>query len=126
MPRIDARRCARWLSYGRIGLGVAALVAPRLPAAPWGGKAESARPSVKLLARGLGGRDIALGLGPVLAFRHQAPARGWIEAGGLADAADLVGTLVAWRSLPHRTRLLMLAVITSSLVASRMIANALE
>ncbi len=103
-----------------------ALVAPWLPAAPWVGKAESGRHSVKLLARGLGGRDIALGLGPVVAFRHQAPARGWIEAGGLADAADLVGTLVAWRSLPHRTRLLMLAVITSSLVASRMIAAALD
>lgn len=126
MRCIDARRCAHWLSYGRIGLGLTALVAPRLPAAPWVGKAECARPSVMLLARGLGGRDIALGLGPVLAFRHQAPARGWIEAGGLADAADLVGTLVAWKSLPHRTRLLMLAVITSSLVTSKMIATTLD
>lgn len=126
MPSIDARRCARWLSYGRIGLGVTALVAPGLPAGPWVGGAESARPSVKLLARALGGRDVALGLGPVLAMRHESPTRGWIEAGGLADAADLVGTLVAWRSLPHRTRLVMLAVIAGSLVASRMIATALD
>ena len=105
---------------------MAALVAPRWPAAPWVGRAESARPSVKLLARALGGRDIALGLGPVLAMRHESPARGWMEAGGLADAADLVGTLVAWRSLPHRTRPAMLAVIAGSLVASRVIAAGLD
>ena len=35
MKREDARQAARWLSYARIGLGVAAIVAPTLPARPW-------------------------------------------------------------------------------------------
>ncbi|MDP9388535.1 MAG: hypothetical protein M3Q48_11655, partial [Actinomycetota bacterium] len=75
----DARRYARWLSYGRVGLGVTALVAPRLPSAPWVGDADARRPAVQLFARALGARDVALGLGPVLALRHHAPARGWLE-----------------------------------------------
>ena len=122
----DARRYARLLSFGRIGLGVAALVAPRLPSVPWLGDAESRRPSVQLFARSLGARDVALGLGPVLALRHGAPARGWIEAGGLADAGDMVGTLLAWRTLPRQTRLVMLGIISASMVASRVLATSLD
>lgn len=121
-----ARRCARLLSYGRIGLGVTAVLAPRLPSTPWVGGDEARRPSLQLLARALGGRDIALGLGPVLALRHHAPARGWIEAGGLADAGDLFGTVLTWRSLPRRTRPAMVAIIAASLVASRVLAPALD
>lgn len=122
----DARRYARLLSYARVGLGVTAFVAPRLPSVPWVGDAEARRPSVQLLARSLGARDVALGVGPVLALRHGAPARGWVEAGGLADAGDLVGTLVAWRTLPRRTRLVMVGIITASLAASRVLAAALD
>ena len=102
------------------------MVAPRLPAAPWVGDADAGRASVKLLARALGARDIALGLGPVLALRHDAPVRGWIEAGGLADAGDLVGTLIAWRTVPRRTRVVMLGVIAGSLAATRVLAPSLD
>lgn len=122
----DARRYALLLSYGRIGLGVTALAAPRLPSLPWVGGTEARRASVQLLARGLGARDVALGLGPVLALRRNAPARGWVEAGGLADAGDLLGTLIAWRTLPRSTRLVMLGVIGASLVASRVLAPSVE
>lgn len=122
----DARRYARLLSYARIGLGVTAFVAPRLPSVPWVGDAEARRPSLQLLARSLGARDVALGVGPVLALRHGAPARGWVEAGGLADAGDLVGTLVAWRILPRRTRLVMVGIIGASMAASRVLAAALD
>ena len=122
----DARRYARWLAYGRIGLGVTALVAPRLPSSPWVGGADAERPSVKLMARGLGARDIALGLGPVLADRHGTALRGWMEAGGLADAGDLAGTLLAWPSLPRRSRLVMCGVIAGSMVLSRVLARAVD
>jgi hypothetical protein len=43
----------------------------------------------------LGGRDIALGLGPVIAIDRGAPVRGWLEAAVLSDTVDLVGALVA-------------------------------
>ncbi len=81
---------------------------------------------MKLFARALGARDVALGVGPVLALRHDVPVRGWVEAGGLADAGDLVGTLLAWRHLPRRTRFVMLAVIGASTVASRVLATAVD
>ena len=122
----DARRYARWLAYGRIGLGVSALVAPRLPSAPWVGDDEARRSSVRLMARSLGARDVALGLGPVLALRHDTPVRGWVEGGALADAGDLVGTLLAWRDLPRRTRVVMLTIIAGSMVASRVLAGAVD
>jgi hypothetical protein len=126
MQADDARRYARLLSYGRIGLGVTALVAPRLPSLPWLGDIESRRSSVQLFARSLGARDVALGVGPVMALRHGAPARGWMEAGGLADAGDVVGTLLAWRTLPRHTRLVMLGIISASMVASRVLATSLD
>lgn len=122
----DARRYARWLAYGRMGLGLTAIVAPRLPASPWVGDGEAQRPSVKLMSRGLGARDIALGLGPVLADRHGTARRGWVEAGGLADAGDLAATLVAWRSLPRRSRLVMCGVIAGSMVLSRVLAKSVD
>ncbi|HET9443185.1 MAG TPA: hypothetical protein VFO65_07665 [Acidimicrobiales bacterium] len=126
MTANDARRFALWQAYGRIGLGVTAFVAPRLPAAPWVGAGDARRPSVTLMARALGARDVALGVGPVLAARHGAPVRGWVEAGGRADAGDLVATLLEWRSLPRRTRWVMLAVIAGSLVTARLVAPSVD
>ena len=126
MERDDARRYARLLALGRIGLGIAAFLAPRLPSAPWVGGGEAQRRSVKLMARALGARDIALGVGPVLALRHDTPVRGWVEAGGLADAGDLVATLLGWSSLPRRTRYVMLGIIAGSAAASRALAPAVD
>lgn len=126
MQKDEARHYARWLGYARIGLGISAFFTPRVPSAPWVGGEEARRPAVKLFARALGARDVSLGLGPVLALRHDVPVRGWVEAGGLADAGDLVGTLVAWRHLPRRTRFVMLAVIGASTVASRVLAPAVD
>lgn len=124
MRRDTALRYATWLSYGRVALGAVAVTAPRLPLWPWIGGEEARRPAARLLARSLGARDLALGIGPVLAARHDAPVRGWIEAGGLADAGDLAATLLAWRWLPRRTRAVMLAVIGGSLAASRLLSRA--
>ncbi|MGH9177431.1 MAG: hypothetical protein ACRD0N_02595 [Acidimicrobiales bacterium] len=121
-----ARRYARLLAYGRLGLGVTALVAPRLPATFWVGRADASRPSAQLLSRALGARDVALGLGPVLALRHGTPVRGWVEAGGLADAGDLVATLLAWRHVPRRARPVMVGIIAGSMAASRVLAPSLD
>jgi thiol-disulfide isomerase/thioredoxin len=43
---------------------------------------------------------VALGLGLLLALRRGAPARGWVEAGVLADAGDLAATLAGGDDLP--------------------------
>lgn len=117
----QARAAARLLAWGRVGLGITAIVAPALPARPWVGD-EADRPAVRLLCRSLGARDLAVGLGGVLAFRHRTPVRGWVEAGGLCDVGDLAGTLVHFRSLPRLGRLAIVAVTAGAIVVSRVTA----
>ena len=125
MDRASARTYARWLSYARIALGVTAVVAPTLPARPWVG-ADADRPSVKLLARALGARDLALGIGAVLAMNHDGPVRGWIEGGGFADAGDLLATVLHFRSLPRRERWGLLAITGGAALSARYLAPAVD
>ena len=84
----------------RIAIGAVAVVLPRLVLRPWIG-ADAGQPSARLLSRALGGRDMALGLGALLAMNHGGPVRGWLEAGGLADAGDVLATVLGW---PHESR----------------------
>jgi len=96
------------LAWGRIALGVVAVAAPTLPTRPWVGT-DAGRASTKTLARALGARDVALGLGTLLAQRHRSPVRGWLEASALADAGDVIATLADWGSRPRLGRLGVIA-----------------
>lgn len=73
----------------RAGLGVMLLVAPR-----WCWRllvrSRHADDDTALAVRMLAGRELALGLGGVLAARRGGAVRGWGEAGVLADAGDAV------------------------------------
>jgi hypothetical protein len=100
---------ARAMGLTRVTLGLVALVAPGLPLGPWIGRAAARSRPARLLARALGARDLALGLGLLLALRRRAPARGWVEAGGLADLGDATITLASFRSLPSAGRWAVLA-----------------
>jgi hypothetical protein len=73
----------------------------------------------------MGARDLALGLGAILAMRHDAPVRGWVEAGGLADAGDLAATLLAWRSLPRASRWGVAVLTAGGVVAGRLVSMSL-
>ena len=126
LSKDDARKYAVWLGWMRVGLGAAAFVAPVIPGRPWVGPEEAARPGARLFARALGGRDLALGLGAVLAARHDGPLRGWVEGGGTADAGDLVATLIGWRSLPKVSRWGILAVTAGAVAAARVLAPAVD
>lgn len=113
------RAAAAALAAGRITLGVVALVAPQWPARPWVGRGRSDQPAVRVLGRALGGRDIGLGLGALGALaRPDAPAGQqlvpWLLAGGLADAADVVATIAAWRHLPRTKWTVLAAAIGAS------------
>lgn len=121
MTKEEAREYARRLAGLRVAIGATAIVAPRLVTRPWLGRGV-ARPTDKLLARSLGSRDIALGLGAILAMDRGAPSRGWLEAGGLADAGDLLGTLLAFRSLPRFGRWTMLLATTGAVAAAGVLA----
>jgi hypothetical protein len=70
-----------------------------------------------LLARMLGARDIALGLGTVIALDKGAPVRGWLEAAALADAADCVTSLLG-RSRMSKAAFAGTAVLAAASAAS--------
>lgn len=96
-----ARRVALVLAAGRCGLGAALLASPRL-AAHWLGHENASHPAVEDLARGLAARDLALGVAMIstLGDRHAGP-RIQLMC-GVADAADALATVLAWRSLPRK------------------------
>ena len=116
-----ARRLALGLAGLRAALGVTALAAPALAGKPWIGE-DASRPGTRVFGRSMGGRDLALGLGALLAARHGAPVRGWVEAGALADVTDAGGTLLAYGTLPRRTRPLILAITLGAVVAGGVLA----
>jgi hypothetical protein len=115
-------RAVQVLASGRIILGVVAFVAPTLPARPWVGT-DAARSSTRTLARALGARDVALGLGTLLAQRHRSPVRGWLEASALADAGDVAATIAGWGSRPRLGRLAVLAAAAGGAIACSSLAR---
>ncbi len=126
MDKDLARQLAASVAWGRVALGVTAMVAPTVPLRPWIGRNVAWRPQAKLLARALGARDVALGLGVILALRHGAPVRGWVEGGAMADAGDVIATLLAFPSLPKFGRLAVLGAAGGAVVAARLAAPAVD
>jgi hypothetical protein len=119
---VDARSIA--ISHGRtrIGFGAGLVLAPGLVGRTWVVGDEAQRPAAKLLARALGVRDLALGLGIVIALDRGAPVRGWLEAAALSDAVDLVATLLAGRAARRGVAL----VAAGSAVGCAALARALD
>ena len=126
MERDQARQLAEAIAWGRIGIGVTALVAPTVPMRPWVGRDFAWQPRAKLLARSLGARDLALGIGVMLALRHDTPVRGWVEGAGLADAGDTLATLLAFGKLPKSGRWLVLASAGGAAAIARFAAPAVD
>jgi hypothetical protein len=114
------RRGATAVAVARVALGAVALARPSAPARPWVGEPASELAS-QVLARALGGRDIALGLGALNAARQGPRARGaasgWFAAGALSDALDVTATVAAWPGLPRVTRWLIAASAGGAAVA---------
>jgi hypothetical protein len=125
MDREQARQLATTVAWGRIGIGITAMLAPSLPLRPWVGDLAGDRRG-KLLARSLGARDLALGLGVILALKHDAPVRGWVEGSGLADAGDVLSTLLAFGKLPKGGRWLVLFSAAGAVAAARLASVAVD
>ena len=126
MEKGQARQLAEAVAWGRIAIGITALVAPTVPLRPWVGRDFAWQPRAKLLARSLGARDLALGVGVILALRHDAPVRGWVEGSGLADAGDVLATLLSFGKLPESGRWLVLLSAAGAAAAARVAAPAVD
>jgi hypothetical protein len=84
-------------------VGAAFVLLPGLAGSAWIGSDARRRP-VKVLARAFGARDLAIGLGVVIALDRGTPVRGWIEAGALSDVIDTAASLLAGSSIPPAIR----------------------
>lgn len=91
---MDEANVAIFHARCRIGIGAAAVAFPGWGTRVMGGSRGSDALS-RLFARMLGGRDVVLGLGTVIALDRGAPVRGWLEAAALADTVDCVACAAA-------------------------------
>jgi hypothetical protein len=122
---MEPRDLAIAQARGRIAVGLAFLLAPSLAGRLWvGGDAQ--RPGARVLGRAFGARDLALGLGVVIALDRGAPVRGWLEASALADASDFAAGLLGADALPPPLRPGVLALGAGSAALAAWLARALD
>jgi hypothetical protein len=110
---MNAALTARLVAGGRIGFGVALVAAPGRLTGPWLGR-DAGRAGTRVVSRGLGARDVALGAGALGVPESQL--RPWVLAAIVADTADLVATVTAGDSLPLAGRILVGAVASAGAV----------
>ena len=122
---MEPRDLALAHARGRMLVGAAFVLAPGLAGRLWIG-GDAAQRSVKVLARAFGVRDLALGLGVVIALDRGAPVRGWIEGGVLSDAVDVCATLLAGDSIPENVRRGALALGASSALLGAALSRQLD
>ena len=115
----------RAVAIARIALGASFVLFPGGALRAWPGGGLAKGPVVTMLARTVGVRDIALGLGTLMAVQHDAPVRGWLEAAMLADAGDAAVILLGFRHLPRMRAVAMLGASVGAAVAGRRLVSAL-
>jgi hypothetical protein len=89
------------------------VAAPERVTSPWLGS-DSGRVGTRVVARGLGARDVALGAGALTAPSSRLGP--WVIAAIAADAADLSGTVAAGDALPRAGRTLVSAVAAAGVI----------
>lgn len=99
---MDARLLTRLLAAARIGIGGTLFAAPRTAARLWLGQ-DDLPPATAILARGLGARDLALGVGLLVTLDNDQDPAPWLDAGVAADTADAAAALLARKSVSGTT-----------------------
>jgi hypothetical protein len=122
---VDLRDVAKSNGIGRIALGAGLMLAPGLAARVWVGR-DASRTGAKVLASALGARDVALGVGLLVALESDGPARGWLEGAALADAVDFAATLAAGTAIPRVGRVGVLALAGASAVQCALASRSID
>jgi hypothetical protein len=122
---MNAETLAISMARCRIAVGIAAIAVPGtlIDTIVPDRAADGIAPA---LLRMLGGRDIALGLGTVVALDHGAPVRGWLEGGALSDAMDGVASLLARRRLKPAAWVAMAGISGASALLGLVLARGLD
>jgi hypothetical protein len=91
---MERRDLAVSLAGARIAIGVVSLLAPGVVARAMTGR-DGSEGGTRLFARMVGARDLALGLGVLVALKRGAPVRGWLEASAVVDGVDATACVLA-------------------------------
>lgn len=90
---------------GRVLFGLAALISPGTTGRILAGEGGAA-PDARAFLRGMGGREIGLGLGLLAMIRTDGPVQPWLVTALLADTSDVTGIVGAWPHMARSKRLL--------------------
>jgi len=102
---MDTAKLAEQIAFGRIGLGIALMVAPTLAGRGYMGR-RAGEPAVRLVNRLFGGRDVALGVWLLSSRNDKAAFRTAVAVGVACDAWDAVATLTTKDALPKVGRVM--------------------
>jgi hypothetical protein len=122
---VEPRDLAIALARGRIAIGLGFLLLPGITGRMWVGR-DANRAGPKVFVRAMGARDVAMGLGIVIAFDRGTPVRGWLEAATLADLADFAATLIARDHIPSAAVPQALAMAGSSAALGAWLARTVD
>jgi len=115
---MDLRVPAIVLAAGRVAFGTGLAVAPGPFAGVWIGR-RARDPRTQIMCRGLGARDLVLGVGGLLSLHRDdlGRPRWWFAAQAITDGTDLLATLAARSALePVRRRIIALVAAGSAVI----------
>jgi hypothetical protein len=96
---MTAETIAKQVAYGRIAIGAALVLAPKLVLRPWIGEVGNAT-GARVVGAGFGARDIVVGAGAIHALSTGGPVRPWLLGSAFSDAVDFAATFAGRRALP--------------------------
>jgi hypothetical protein len=100
-------------ALGRLAFGAVALLAPATTGRMLAGDG-GATPDAQAFLRGMGGREIGIGLGLLREIRNGGSPRPWLVAGVLSDSGDVTGIAGAWQHMPPNKRWLGLTMAATA------------
>jgi hypothetical protein len=110
------------LAAGRVTIGTAALLAPRLVGRGWIGEPANDA-AVTMFVRTTGVRDVAVGAATLRAAKYQQGMRTTLLLGVACDAVDFAVTLAAARRIGWRRALPVMAMAGSAVVTGLLLAR---
>lgn len=122
---MDQAKLALALARGRMAIGAIAVIAPERATRMFFGRSEAGGVESQL-TRMVGARDLALGLGTVIALDKGTPVRGWLEASAFADVGDGVAALLGRKQMSQRAFTGTIVLVAGAIIAGLVLARQLD
>lgn len=122
---MDDKEQIQLLGLARAVIGGLLFLAPGTGMKVWIGEGSDT-PSARAAARGLGARDVAIGMGTLLALESGKGVREWLLAGVAADSADAISALGSFREASKLKSLVGLAIAGGAAVIGLRLAESVD